>query len=137
MHMRGAFGGMHGPMAVFQEFDADKDGKIARAELDGGIDTRFAKSDANTDAKLDETEFKTLVPPHGDGIRGRWASHHDEMIKRAFRALDTNGDAAVNADEIKAAAHIVSGFADSDGDGAVARDEIPGPMHRGRWRRDN
>lgn len=86
--------------AWFAKADADKDGKLTRAEIDQAdaarriefqqraqarMDARFAAMDANRDGRLSRDEVKD---------KGRFAERFD--------ALDTNKDGALSKDELVA-----------------------------------
>jgi Ca2+-binding EF-hand superfamily protein len=77
---------------VFDEIDANHDGKVTQAEIDAW---RQAQK-----AKREEAAFKRL-DKNGDG-----AITKDEMFGRAlarFDAIDTNHDGVISPDEMKAA----------------------------------
>lgn len=85
--------------AWFAKADADKDGKLTRAEIDQAdvarraefqqrlqarMDERFAASDANKDGRLSRDEVK------------------DSRLAGRFDALDTNKDGVLSKDELAA-----------------------------------
>ena len=120
---RGAFGASAGPRGMimgnmFEQADADKDGKLTQAEIDTYRDAQFARYDTNSDGKLTLDEFEGLL---------------QEITKplavRAFQMHDPDGDAAITKDEFdRPTAGLVERL-DRDGDGALSRNDRPQP----RW----
>jgi Ca2+-binding EF-hand superfamily protein len=113
------------------EYDADKDGKLSRAEIEAGIAARFAKADANTDGKIDEAEFKTAA----DELRAKFPAHpfhrdRSDRYPRIVKALDWNRDGGLEIDEVRGVLQAAAGFADRDADGFISKDEM-----KGRWGR--
>jgi Ca2+-binding EF-hand superfamily protein len=43
--------------------DANKDGKLAKAEVQGRLKDNFDKADTNGDGFITEEEFKNMAPP--------------------------------------------------------------------------
>lgn len=114
------------------EFDADKDTKLSRAEVDAAIAARFASADANADGKIDLAEFKTSA----DELRAKFPDHpfHRDPSSRYERivgALDWNRDGGLQLDEVRGVVQAAAGFADRNADGFIAKDEMNW-RHRGR-----
>jgi len=118
-HGRGSWG----MEQVFGRADADKDGRITRAELDTFAATRFREVDSNNDGGVTLDEF------HAYAARefGRRGGGDDGQGRRAamFRAFDLNGDGRVTLEEARLPADTMFRAADANADGAVARDEVP------------
>jgi Ca2+-binding EF-hand superfamily protein len=113
------------------EYDADKDRKLSRAEVDAGIAARFAKADANADGKIDEAEFKTAA----DELRAKFPSHpfrgdRSDRYPRIVKALDWNADGGLQIDEVRGVLQAAAGFADRNADGFISTDEMKGRMGR-------
>ena len=81
----GAHGGRHGGMMAMA--DANKDGKISKAELTAALDARFAKMDANHDGKLTKED--------------REISRQARLDQR-FAALDTDRNGQISKAEFAA-----------------------------------
>ena len=121
----GPMGGMGSPMGGpgmmlnFQEFDADKDGKVTEAEVEAFKAAQFAKIDANSDGKVTAEE---MVAFHDAQEAARKTERAAKMIER----MDSDADGALTAEELAAGPQPKSLFdrLDSDGDGAVTEAEV-------------
>ncbi len=71
--------------------DADKDGKITKAEYEASRTAEFKAADKDRDGAISKEEFAA----YGDQRRG-------EFVDRMFARLDKNGDGKLTADEIAA-----------------------------------
>jgi len=121
-----------------READADKDGRVTRAEVDATIATRFKKSDANSDGSLSEKEFAAAIPKPADRPKpsdgapkppeGRPPFKAFDPAAR-FRATDWNGDGKLSPDEFALPMKAMAIHADRNGDGAISEDEMRGPPH--------
>lgn len=72
-----------------ERLDADKDGKITKAEYAAARAADFKAADKNGDGVIDKDEFAA----YGDQRRGAF-------VDRMFARLDKNGDGKLTADEI-------------------------------------
>lgn len=120
MGMSGPMGGMGGPgmMLKFEDFDADKDGKVTEAEVEAFKAAQFAKIDANADGKVTAEE---MVAFHD----AQEAARKTEMAGKMIEAMDSDADGALSAEELAAGPQPKSLFEmlDADGDGAVTKAE--------------
>lgn len=103
----------------FAEADADKDGAITPEELG-----RFVRA-----------QFEANRPPPAAGRERREPSPRalqamEERQATVFRIVDANRDGRVTLEEARVVVLAVFRAADSDGDGAIERDEMRGPRHR-------
>jgi Ca2+-binding EF-hand superfamily protein len=119
--------------ALFQRIDANKDGKVDKAEADKAfaasraaqdarrkqiLDRDFAKLDTNKDGSISRQEFDAIAPkrPANAPTTSPWFTANDidrngtvdlnEAIARAqrtFEALDKNQDGVLSQQEINAA----------------------------------
>jgi hypothetical protein len=124
------------PLLDFAAIDADKDGKITKAELEAHRAARVAAVDADKDGKLSATELKAQAME-------RAAARADEMVARMIERHDSDGDGLISAAEMAAgpAPGDIFDRIDRDGDGAIsmaeaeaARDHMARRMgrHHGR-----
>jgi len=74
----------------FERLDADKDGKVTKAEYDAARGAEFKAADKNGDGFISKEEFAA----YGDQRRG-------EFVDRMFARLDKNGDGKITADELR------------------------------------
>jgi Ca2+-binding EF-hand superfamily protein len=77
---------------LFERLDADKDGRITKAEYDAARAAEFKTADKDGDGFLSKEEFAA----HGDQRRGAF-------VDRMFARLDKNGDGRLTADELRPA----------------------------------
>jgi uncharacterized protein (DUF2141 family) len=133
------------------QYDADKDGRITRGEIDAGLAAQFQGADSNGDGKLDAAEFQKYNdarkaerkarieawrakreaqggdpkerPPSDRGPR-----HFDPM-----KSMDWNLDGAITQDEFGGKTRSQAMRADRDGDGTILVEDLK--KKRGKWRR--
>jgi len=108
-----------GPGAMFDQIDADGDGRITPAEVESHRAARFAEVDADGDGKVTKAELEAHML---EQARERMAQRLDRM----FTWMDTDGDGALDVNEFgpgKGLRGIMLRL-DADGDGAVTRAEL-------------
>ncbi len=113
-HAMGPDGG-HGHWGrwLFQEMDANKDGKVAQAEIDAFEAARAAEIDANHDGKITAEEIQ--------------AFREKERARREAAELarmDTNGDGSVSVQEYEAAQTWRLARMDRNGDGTIDEQDM-------------
>ena len=120
-HMGGGMGGgmAGGPGAMFDDFDANSDGRVTQEEIRNRRDERFRRFDANNDGALALDEYQAL-----------WADAMRRQMVRGFQRHDTDGDARVTPEEFNAMFETMAERLDADGDGAVTREELRQMMGR-------
>lgn len=106
----------------FQQMDADKDGKVTKAEFDAYRAATFKAADKNGDGSISREEFAAF----GDGRRA-------EFLDRMFTRLDKNGDGKITADELPQRRALLPAFerVDRNRDGFITVEEFT-RMARGR-----
>lgn len=140
-----------GPQRVtmFEQIDANKDGKVTLDELQAFVAARFAKVDANKDNGVTLDELKEAMakrraewqgrqgrsrsesrPAGGDEAR---QTRQIEAMAARFRALDANADGKVTMDELQPVIAAAFRAMDANGDGVITPDELRGMRgHHGR-----
>ncbi len=107
-----AQGGQRGGPS-FAQVDANGDGMVSMAELQGRGQARFAAADTNSDGQLDVAELTAAAARERAG-----------MIERLMARKDTNGDGLLSPEEM--APRDAGRFfakADLDGSGEVSLEE--------------
>lgn len=113
---------------LFAELDADKNGALSAAELDGVqgpatmIKRHFAEIDANRDGQLTHDELRVAMEAHHADME----SHHAAVVEQ----FDTDGDGEMSLEERTAAHRYHFDQADTDDSGTLSRAElqaVPGP----------
>ena len=109
-------GGMQG--FIFDQLDADKDGKVTAAEMEASRTARVTAADANGDGLMSAEELAAM---HLADMSVRASAMAAEMVTR----MDTNGDGLLSAAEMAARPGPAQMFdrIDADGDGALTREE--------------
>jgi len=82
----------HRAERFFEEFDANKDGKVTKAEMDNHRAARFEKTDTNKDGAINFDEFYQAS-----------LERHKTHMERMFQRMDANKDGAVTLEEMKEA----------------------------------
>jgi EF-hand domain pair/EF hand len=130
-HAMGPDGGHGGHWGrwMFQEMDANKDGKVTQAEIEAFQTARAAEIDANHDGKITADEIQ--------------AFREKERAKREAEELarmDANGDGSVSVEEYEAAQTWRLARMDRNGDGTIDERDMRGGggMHQRhhRWSDD-
>jgi Ca2+-binding EF-hand superfamily protein len=129
-------------------FDDNGDGKISRAELPERFQGIFDRGDENKDGFLTPDEIRKVAaaqaaPPsdagpagrEGRGQGGRGEGGRGDMnlirIDPILAAVDSNGDGAISADELRNAPASIRKL-DKNGDGKITREEAIASAPPGR-----
>lgn len=118
----------HGMHHSFEDLDADGDGQITKAEMEGHMQARFEGADTDGSGALSKDELIARMTERQAERIARYAGH---MIERH----DANGDGELTMAEMRAR-HDGDRFArmDENGDGSISRDEFDA-MHEKHGRK--
>lgn len=118
---RGGWGARagHGPgVVLFQNFDADTDGKVTTSELKSSVASRISGNDADNDGALSLDEFE-----------GVWNEFMRKPMVRAFQKFDDDGDGELTQAELDQKIEWMMARIDRNDDGAISRREISKRHH--------
>ncbi|MBC9210184.1 EF-hand domain-containing protein, partial [Roseomonas aerophila] len=131
---------------IFDQADANKDGRVSEAEAVAFMTARFAEADANRDGGVTPEEMSQFVraqfeanrppPPAGRERREpppRAVRAMEERQATIFRIMDANRDGRVTVEEMQPVVLAMFRAADTNGDGALERSELQ-RQHRGPGR---
>lgn len=118
-----------GPMRMFQETDANSDGRVTVEEMRARVAERFAAADADRDNALTPEEFRNAMPRRRADAPPPADERHGRMLEMRFRIIDANADGRVTLDEMQAAAGAMFRGMDANSDGAVTQEELPRRRH--------
>ncbi|MBO1076811.1 CREC-EF hand family protein [Roseomonas marmotae] len=126
---------------LFQQADADRDGKVTQQEAMDFLAARFADADTERDGRLTPQELEAYMNAQRAAMRPDGARREPpqrarqgmaERHARIFRMIDANRDGAVTLEELRPVAGAFFRAADANGDGALQPDELRGPRPRQR-----
>jgi hypothetical protein len=130
--------GYRGSSSLFLlKFDADRDGRITRAEVDAGILAQFQGIDSNHDGRLDAAEYQVYDDARR-AARKAWRTAHpngdagSEPDDRAsnwdpMKRLDWNRDGFISLEEFGGRERALAIRADRDGDGTILVEDLMKP----------
>lgn len=103
----------------FAALDADKDGKVTKAEVEAFRAAKVKAMDANADGKISAEE---LAAPRIAAATDRIKARSAEMVKK----MDSDGDGMLSAAELAArpGPEMLFDRIDANSDGAVTQDEV-------------
>jgi Ca2+-binding EF-hand superfamily protein len=110
-HGWGHHGG--GAMRLFEQFDANQDGRLTQAEIDQVRQSRLGEFDRNGDGSLSLEEYQAL-----------WVDAMRESMVDRFQAHDDDGDGMVTAEEFGEPFDRIVSRLDQNGDGELTADEM-------------
>ncbi|MBC9178954.1 EF-hand domain-containing protein [Pseudoroseomonas ludipueritiae] len=130
------------PMRIFEQADANHDGRVAEPEAMDFLAARFTEADANHDGAMTPEEL-------GNFLRAQMASYRpgtdsgrerrqpppeaqrrmEERQARFFRIADADRDGRITMDELRPMAAALFRAADANGDNVLEPGELRG--HRG------
>lgn len=128
-----------GAYTRLMQFDADKDGRVTRTEVDAGLTAQFAGADANGNGQLDPLEFQKFNDTRRAERKARldaWRAKNDpDGTKRPpfdqnrdgldpIKYADWNLDGTVSPDEFAGKTRAQAMRADRNGDGVIEAAEL-------------
>jgi hypothetical protein len=124
----------HSPHAFFKEADTNKDGIVSKIEAAQFADARFAEADANKDGTVSEVEAEVLKQQH--------KADFDSKAQERFAHTDANKDGKLQKTELPRMPDVVFARLDTNKDAALSPDEMrahgfghvkePGPKNNGK-----
>ena len=108
-----------GPMFDFETLDADKDGKVTKAEITAALTAQVTAADANSDGKLSVDEIAALQT-------ARVTERANDRATRMVAELDVDGDGMLTVSELTVRPMPDRMFdrLDTDGDDAISQAEV-------------
>jgi hypothetical protein len=108
-HGRGHGGGAW----LFENFDANDDGRLTQVEIEQVRESQLAEFDADGNGSLSLEEYQAL-----------WLDAMRERMVDRFQAHDDDGDGLVTAEEFGERFDGIVSHLDDDGDGEVTMEEL-------------
>ena len=102
-----------GAVFLFEQFDANQDGRLTQAEINQARQSRLAEFDQNGDGKLTLEEYQAL-----------WLDAMRERMVDRFQSHDDVGDGLVTIEEFAEPFDGVVLRFDRNGDGELTLDEV-------------
>jgi hypothetical protein len=121
---------------IFQQADADHDGRVTEVEAKAFLATRFADADANKDGGVTSEELSTYLRAQMQGSRpaptagrepARMRGPMNDRMAMVFRVVDADRDGRISLDELQGFGAALFRAADANADGALERNEVRGP----------
>ncbi|MGZ0186677.1 MAG: EF-hand domain-containing protein [Alphaproteobacteria bacterium] len=110
-----------GHKGKFAQIDADKNGKITKAEAQAFGDGKFAATDLNNDGKLSRAELEAEV-----------SKRIAKQVDRRLKHMDANGDGMISIEEARAKGDQRFAKMDKNNYGMIEKGEVrrKGGHHR-------
>ncbi|WP_395945707.1 EF-hand domain-containing protein [Brevundimonas sp.] len=105
---------------MFQRIDVNNDGRLSRAEFESAREEMFARADADRNGRLTMSELRALRPEDAPAPQRRPGR---EQLQK-LRAIDRNGDRAIDLNEFRSLGGERFATADRNRDGFITREEI-------------
>lgn len=126
-----------GPARIFQQADADRDGRVTEAEALNSLSARFSEVDANGDGALTREELGAFLRAQRQARRPAQDQNAQRpavpsRLDAMFRAADADRNGQVTMEELRPIATALFRAADVNRDGVVEAAELRGPRPHGR-----
>ncbi len=108
----------HPPRAA--DLDADRDGRVTRAEVEAFAARHVQQLDADADGVISEADLRAMEE-----------RRRERRMHRRLKAADANGDGVVSVDEFRDRMVERMMKRDANDDGEIGPDERPRPDPRG------
>lgn len=125
----GGRGGFMRGIPVIAAIDADGDGTVSAAEIDGASKALKAL-DKNGDGKLSEDETRPSFGGGPGGFGGGFGGNPEAMVTRIMES-DKNKDGKLSKDEMPERMQPMFDRADADKDGFVTKEELTKSIPQG------
>lgn len=112
-----AFADSHGDKH-FKIMDANRDGKVSRAEHAMAAKQMFTQCDANNDGIVTVAEMDAAM-----AAKGEKPAKNDKTSAEKIQMIDQNGDGQLTAAEHEAGTEKMFGLMDKNGDGSLSKAE--------------
>jgi Ca2+-binding EF-hand superfamily protein len=114
---------------LFNEADANRDGRITAEEGWAAFSARFGRADANGDGGVSWEEFRAYAQAQAAANNrpvpaGDQGARMDARGQAFFRAMDADRDGRLTLAEIRPFAEAMFRARDTNGDGALTREEL-------------
>lgn len=134
--------GPRGSAAMFEQVDANRDGRVTWEETWTFVEARFRAADRDGNGGLSQAEMREAMqaawqarraaaqqgqagPGPGAGPGAGQGPGHGRHQEAMFRALDANRDGSVTLEEIRPAVEARFRWLDANLDNVVERSELP------------
>lgn len=111
---------------IMEELDTNRDGQIAKSEIEAKRASAFAEADANGDGAVSQSEFSAFT-------KARREERRAKREATMFARLDTDGDGVVTDAEFKTRAMKMFDRVDADGDDVITDEEMKKMRGMGRY----
>ena len=109
---------------IVTEFDTNSDGIVDSGEWPTGTGKGFDVIDANRDGSVSEAELDGLAESISESTGGLVAGLVTVLIKKIVMTLDTNGDKLVTKAEYTAGCEAIFKRLDGEADGQLTKAEL-------------
>jgi Ca2+-binding EF-hand superfamily protein len=106
--------------SMFEQLDADGNGKVTREEATAFRDQKFTEFDQDGSGELNFNEYSAMI-----------ASLQKDRLRSGFDRQDADKDGGLSKEELASRLDRMFSWMDKNDDGAVERTEMRGPHGHG------